>query len=150
MASSFQGPFSAVPESSQVPRLTQRQVLFQHWARWGKWSKYQPLDHVRRYFGEKVALYFAWLGESCLAAWSLCYNSLPPGTVLPSGHTPTMIQQTLHLEPLSLWGPSSPPASIDNSTPNLLFSARLAPSGTGCSPRALPPDPPFSSWDCLP
>ncbi|XP_078185117.1 anoctamin-7 isoform X3 [Callithrix jacchus] len=56
------GPFKAPPEGPQAPRLNQRQVLFRHWARWGKWSKYQPLDHVRRYFGEKVALYFAWLG----------------------------------------------------------------------------------------
>uniref|UniRef100_G1RU35 Anoctamin n=1 Tax=Nomascus leucogenys TaxID=61853 RepID=G1RU35_NOMLE len=56
------GPFKMPPEGPQAPCLNQRQVLFQYWARWGKWNKYQPLDHVRRYFGEKVALYFAWLG----------------------------------------------------------------------------------------
>ncbi|XP_040494001.1 anoctamin-7 [Ursus maritimus] len=56
------GPFRTPPEGPQAPGLTQRQVLFQFWARWRKWNKYQPLDHVRRYFGEKVALYFAWLG----------------------------------------------------------------------------------------
>ncbi|XP_078306756.1 anoctamin-7 [Panthera onca] len=56
------GPFRTPPEGPQAPGLTQRQVLYRYWARWSQWNKYQPLDHVRRYFGEKVAFYFAWLG----------------------------------------------------------------------------------------
>ncbi|XP_032450454.1 anoctamin-7 isoform X2 [Lynx canadensis] len=56
------GPFRTPPEGPQAPGRTQRQVLFRYWARWSQWNKYQPLDHVRRYFGEKVAFYFAWLG----------------------------------------------------------------------------------------
>ena len=32
--------------------------------------KYQPLDHIRDYFGEQIAIYFAWLGEFL----SLDYN----------------------------------------------------------------------------
>ncbi|XP_071021526.1 anoctamin-7 isoform X3 [Oncorhynchus clarkii lewisi] len=64
-----EGPFE-LPEYEVHPdELNQRQVLFQYWARWSKWYKYQPLDHIREYFGEKIALYFAWLGF--YTAWLL-------------------------------------------------------------------------------
>ncbi|KAG8315419.1 Anoctamin-4 [Homalodisca vitripennis] len=32
------------------------------WARPGRWYKKQPLWLVRKYFGDKIALYFTWLG----------------------------------------------------------------------------------------
>ncbi|XP_015586534.1 anoctamin-4 isoform X2 [Cephus cinctus] len=42
--------------------LTDRHLLYLIWARPSQWYKKQPLWLIRRYFGEKVALYFAWLG----------------------------------------------------------------------------------------
>nr|CAB3221917.1 anoctamin-5 [Phallusia mammillata] len=39
-----------------------RRLLYWEWARWGRWYKFQPLDLIRQYLGDKVALYFAWLG----------------------------------------------------------------------------------------
>ncbi|KAL1788824.1 anoctamin-1 isoform X1 [Sigmodon hispidus] len=39
-----------------------RKLLYEEWASYGVFYKYQPIDLVRKYFGEKVGLYFAWLG----------------------------------------------------------------------------------------
>jgi hypothetical protein len=55
-----------VPEDEeQNPRSVLRHV----WARWGAWYKYQPIDYIRRYFGEKVGIYFCWLGLYTTLLW---------------------------------------------------------------------------------
>ncbi|XP_062511484.1 anoctamin-7-like [Corticium candelabrum] len=57
---------SDVPEDEEQ---NERSVLRHVWARWGAWYKYQPLDYIRRYFGEKVGIYFCWLGLYTTWLW---------------------------------------------------------------------------------
>uniref|UniRef100_A0A4X2L7R0 Anoctamin n=1 Tax=Vombatus ursinus TaxID=29139 RepID=A0A4X2L7R0_VOMUR len=64
-----EGPFELPGYHVPGADLNPRQLLYAYWARWCCWHKYQPLDHVREYFGEKVAIYFAWLGF--YTAWLL-------------------------------------------------------------------------------
>ncbi|KYM82164.1 Anoctamin-5 [Atta colombica] len=54
-----EGPYNKPMRNGEI---LDRYLLYLIWARPAQWFKKQPLWLIRRYFGEKVALYFAWLG----------------------------------------------------------------------------------------
>ncbi|RWS10233.1 anoctamin-7-like protein [Dinothrombium tinctorium] len=62
------GPYQS-DKFCDTSKMNKRQILYTYWAKWSKWYKYQPLDHIREYFGEQIAMYFAWLGF--YTAWLL-------------------------------------------------------------------------------
>eukprot|EP00045_Choanoeca_perplexa_P014447 m.170068 g.170068 ORF g.170068 m.170068 type:complete len:962 (-) comp16678_c0_seq7:1832-4717(-) len=49
------------------PQGNDRAKLYDVWGRLGCWYLLQPYDLIRRYFGVKIGLYFAWLGFYTLA-----------------------------------------------------------------------------------
>ncbi|KAK3526787.1 hypothetical protein QTP70_033567 [Hemibagrus guttatus] len=50
-------------KSSRDPNCENvRYSLYQNWARFLRFYKEQPLHLIRRYYGEKIGIYFAWLG----------------------------------------------------------------------------------------
>ena len=38
------------------------QILYLEWAKWKNWYRKQPLWLIKKYFGVKLGIYFAWMG----------------------------------------------------------------------------------------
>ncbi|XP_069485940.1 anoctamin-6 isoform X2 [Ambystoma mexicanum] len=52
--------FNYMSEDPNCPN--ERYLLYREWAHPRSFYKLQPLDLVRKYYGEKIGIYFAWLG----------------------------------------------------------------------------------------
>uniref|UniRef100_A0A8C7ZGF4 Anoctamin n=1 Tax=Oryzias sinensis TaxID=183150 RepID=A0A8C7ZGF4_9TELE len=54
------GKFNVKSKEEAYP--SERYLLYNEWANPKNFYKMQPLDLIRKYYGEKVGIYFAWLG----------------------------------------------------------------------------------------
>eukprot|EP00730_Choanoeca_flexa_P001318 TRINITY_DN10582_c0_g1_i18.p2 TRINITY_DN10582_c0_g1~~TRINITY_DN10582_c0_g1_i18.p2 ORF type:complete len:258 (+),score=22.57 TRINITY_DN10582_c0_g1_i18:765-1538(+) len=83
-----------------APHGNDRQKLYEHWGRLGCWYLLQPYDLIRRYFGVKIGLYFAWLG---FYTWALIVPSflgliifiIGAGTVSDQGYVDELCNSNL-------------------------------------------------------
>ncbi|XP_014867676.1 PREDICTED: anoctamin-5 isoform X4 [Poecilia mexicana] len=49
-------------KSKDINCESERYDLYKHWARFFCFFKEQPINRIRKYYGEKIGIYFAWLG----------------------------------------------------------------------------------------
>uniref|UniRef100_A0A3B5MCB9 Anoctamin n=1 Tax=Xiphophorus couchianus TaxID=32473 RepID=A0A3B5MCB9_9TELE len=87
----FTAAYPLMPDDPvPLKSLVLRQILHGYWSKWSCWRRYQPLGHIREYFGEKIALYFAWIGF--YTAW-----------LLPASLIGTLVFLLEHILPLLFW-----------------------------------------------
>ncbi|XP_072290998.1 anoctamin-1-like isoform X2 [Eucyclogobius newberryi] len=79
----------------QRDQRNDRQILHEEWANYRVMYKYQPVDLIRKYFGEQIGLYFAWLGiytqllipPSLLGIFVFLYGIITVDSNIPSEET---------------------------------------------------------------
>lgn len=63
-------------ENNQKIQNNLRQHFYVYWTGIANWLTVQPIDQIKEYFGEEVALYFAWMGKYLEALCLACLFGL--------------------------------------------------------------------------